>query len=98
MSSREELQEIIEKLLVKQFGKIDIESIDIQPDVDEDGDDILFVRVVFDSKNNKPLDALKASSFVRHLRPKILDAGETAFPVLSFIAKSELENLKSETV
>lgn len=97
MAERHDLKQLIAKLLTEQFRDVKIESIDVQPDVDEDGEALLIVRVVFDGKH-KQLDARKSSSLVRRLRPIIYNAGERAFPVFSFIAKSELGKLKSDSV
>ncbi|HER25626.1 MAG TPA: hypothetical protein ENI69_00795 [Rhodospirillales bacterium] len=95
MVSKSKLNAVIEKVLRDIFDDIDIETITVEPDIDEDGDNILRVRVIFDGEN-KQLDTHKTSSLLRYMRPKIADIGENAFPVVSFIAKSEIRKPKPE--
>ena len=66
-----------------------VESVDVQSDHDEDGNEILVVQIVFDGKQ-RALDPQKTSSLTRHLRPRIADIGVYAFPVISFVSKSDL--------
>lgn len=95
MIETNELEKIIRSVLQDRFDGITIDSITVVPDRDEDGEPILHVKVVFDGKN-KTLDARRAASVVRHLRPKIANF-EDAFPVISYIAKSEIAKSKTET-
>lgn len=62
----------------------------IEEGVDQDGDPIVNVKVIFDG-GRKRLDGRKVAGFVRHLRANLRDIGERsdAFPVMSFIAKSD---------
>ncbi len=93
MVKREKLKEVIESVLRERFGDVEIETISIEPDFDEDGDAILRVKVMFDGEKNQ-LDARTASGVLRHMRPRIAEIGEEAFPVISYIAKSEFEDKK----
>lgn len=89
------IEKIVRNVLSERFENVEIESISVVFDVDEDGDDILRVKVIFDGQT-KHLDARKASGVLRHLRPKIAEIGEDAFPIMSYIAKSELGKHKTE--
>ncbi len=80
---------IIKADLQKRFEDVEIVSINVVPEVDEDGDDVLFVSVVFDAKERKRLDPRKTSAMARSIVPQLMSAGEDAFPVFSFIRKSE---------
>ena len=40
----------------------------------------------------------RTSGLIRHLRPKLAEVGTEAFPVISFIAKSELRDRDLETL
>lgn len=93
MAEREKLKEVIESVLRERFDNAEIDSITVESDFDEDGDAILRVKVVFDGEQ-KQLDAHKSSTVLRHMRPKLAEIGEEAFPIISFIAKSELETTK----
>ncbi|MCY4191029.1 MAG: hypothetical protein OXC54_11515 [Rhodospirillaceae bacterium] len=94
MANLSKLADLVSTLLSSEISNVKIDSIDIEPDFDEDGGRVLLVRVVFEG-DRKKLDAKKTSGLVRRLRPKMIEAGETDFPVLSFVAKSELEKLHS---
>ena len=91
------LKSVIEAVVRNRFDDVEIVAVDIKPDVDEDGDRVLLVEIVFDADSGR-LDAGRASGLVRHMLPKIADLGEQAFPILSFISKSDYRNLKAERV
>lgn len=97
MTDTDTIRDIVRSILSERFENIDIVSINIDRDVDEDGAPILLVKVVFDGKK-KQLDAKKASGLVRRILPKLAEADERGFPVLSFIEKSDLGKLAPETV
>ena len=94
-ASTKKIETIVRSVLESRFGDVDIDSVIVEPDVDEDGEDILRVKVVLGGRF-KQLDPEKSSSIIRHLRPKIAEIGEYAFPIISFISKSELGNSKPE--
>ena len=96
MDHEKELKRIVRSVLESRFEDIDIVSINITPDFDEDGDKIIIVKVVFDS-DMKKLDARETSGLLRRILPQIEDIGETGFPILSFIAKSELGKMSPES-
>ena len=96
MDSEQAVREIVESVLMSRFHDIDISSIEITPDVDEDGDPVLIVTVVF-SAEEKRLDATETSGLVRRILPKMEEIGETRFPIFSFIAKSEMGKITPES-
>ena len=93
--SDDRIKAIVREHLATWFDDIEITSINVRHVEDEDGVEFLAISVVFDGKK-KQLDAAKTSKVVRHVRPKMRAAGENAFPVFSFIAKSELGKLSPE--
>lgn len=95
MATKQELEGIVRHVLRQQLGGAKIDSFSITPSVDEDGVAVLVVKVVFDEERGPP-DPRATSSLLRFLRPQLMEAGEDAFPVVSFIAKSELGKLKAE--
>ena len=96
MIDEKKLKSIIQSVLEERFEGVEIISIDIEPDFDEYGGKILLVKVVFNAAEMK-LDAEQAAGVLRHLLPKIYAAGESGFPVLSFIAASEAGKAKAAT-
>ena len=89
MTDTESIKEAIESVVKTRFEEGQIVSVSVQPDVDADGEDILRVRIVFNA-NRPTLDAELASSLIRHLRLKIEEIGETAFPIMSFVSKADI--------
>jgi len=89
--------EIVRATLEERFPDARIDSVDIEDDRDADGEPILNIRVVFEAAGDR-LDAREASSFVRYLRNRLAheDARDMPFPVLSFIAKSDLGRHRPE--
>jgi hypothetical protein len=92
---RREVREAIESVVREQLRGVRIDAVHVTPDVDQDGERLLRVKVVFDSKA-RGLDPRKTSGLVRHMRPRIAELGEQAFPILSFISKAEYRAAKSE--
>jgi hypothetical protein len=86
------VQKIIETEVRRRFGKGIILSVRVRPDVDEDGDRVIFVTVVFNS-DGEPLDTAKTSSLARHVLPRIAEVMEDTFPIFSFVDKSEARYL-----
>lgn len=89
MAQEEQIRDIVLSVLRSRFRDIEIHSIDVTTDLDEDGDKVFVVKVVFDG-TGKTLDARETSGLVRRILPKMEEIGETGFPIMSFIAKSEL--------
>ena len=64
--------------------------IDVSPDIDDDGEEFLWVRAVYDGEPTA-IDTRKSLGMVRELRPKLDDLEVAAFPVISYIAKADYE-------
>ena len=82
------VKDIIEETLRERCGNV-FELIAVRPDFDEYGDEILVIKAIFDKDR---LGAEQTSGLIRLLRPKLAEVGTEAFPVISFIAKSELRD------
>lgn len=89
-----EIAALIEKTVRERFVDIDIQSVTVAEDVDFDGGPVLRVRIVFDHKG--PLDASKTSGIVRHLRHRLVEQDEMAFPIVAFMSKSDAAGMKAE--
>ena len=88
------IKDVIEQTLRERCGDV-FELIAVRPDFDQYGDEILVIKAIF---NEDRLGAQRTSGLIRHLRPKLAEVGTEAFPVLSFIAKSELRDRDLETL
>lgn len=90
MTNERTIETIVCGVIRERFGDVRIAKIDAKPGFDEDGDQVWYVKVVLENSDVNRIDARRASGVVRHLLPKMVEAGDNGFPILSFIAKSEL--------
>ena len=88
------VKDVIEETLIERCGDV-FELIAVRPDFDQYGDEILVIKAIF---NADRLGAKRTSGLIRHLRPKLAEVGTEAFPVISFIAKSELRDRDLEAL
>ena len=92
MVEQETAKEIVQTVLKEIFGDAWIADVHVVPDYDKDGDEILRVKVVFDD-TAEPFDARKAVSVVRHMRPRLAEIGEQAFPIISYVSSDEMDGV-----
>ena len=88
------VKDVIEETLIERCGDV-FELIAVRPDFDQYGDEILVIKAIF---NADRLGAQRTSGLIRHMRPKLAEVGTEAFPVISFIAKSELRDRDLEAL
>ena len=89
MVENQTAKEIIQAVLKEIFGDARIGDVYVAPDYDKDGDEILRVKVVFDGTEEQ-FDARKATSVVRHMRPRLAAIGQQAFPIISYVSCDEM--------
>jgi hypothetical protein len=87
-----EIERVVTETVARDFDKVKILSVRVREDEDSD-DDLLRIDVVFEGAP-KDIDARKVSGMVRRIRPKLIELGESAFPLFSFISKSDAGSLK----
>ncbi|MFQ6550711.1 hypothetical protein AAD018_000025 [Aestuariibius insulae] len=83
------IDDVVRSLVSERFDGITIVDVNIEEDVDFDGNPILRVSVVYDAKD----DTSAGRSFaglLRNLRPALHGRGEERFPVMSFVDSSEV--------
>lgn len=90
MTNERKIENIVRDVIQERFGDVRITDISAKPGFDEDGDQIWYVRVVLENADIRRIDSRKASGIVRHLLPKMAEVDDHGFPILSFVAKSEL--------
>ncbi|SIO48700.1 hypothetical protein SAMN05444722_2575 [Rhodovulum sp. ES.010] len=86
----ENIAKAIEEVVRDRFADVRIVRVDVEEGQDHDGDQVFFVRVVFDSEI-KDLDAAKLSGITRHLRSRLFDLGDERFPYTRFISQADFE-------
>ena len=67
-------------------------EITVTPDIDQDGEEFLWVRAIYDGEPAS-IDTRKSVTMVRHIRPKLEEVDVKAFPVISYVAQSDLKGL-----
>ena len=87
------IKQIVTDTLSGDFDQIRILDVRVHEDQDTDGNAVLQIEVIFEGAP-KDLDARKLSGAVRHLRPKLDEINEFAFPLLSFVSKADVERRK----
>ena len=87
------IRDIVRDTLADDFDHIRIVDVRVSEDVDSDGDDVLRIDIIFEG-DPEDLDAVKLSGAIRHLRPRLSELDEFAFPILSFISKQDAQPRK----
>jgi hypothetical protein len=87
-----EVAKAVMDILTADFEKVKIVDVKVLERDETDDEITLEIQVVFEGKPND-LDARKVAGAVRHVRPKLNELGETAFPIFSFISKGEAGDL-----
>lgn len=87
-TSVEELESAVKAELGISFSEISIVSVDITPDFDYEGDDILRVKVVYDGKP-KDIKGNAIARAIRSVRPLLNARDWPAFPSISFVTRED---------
>lgn len=83
------LHEVVERAVRKHMKGLSITAVHVRSDRDEDGDNLLRILVVYDTKCK--VDVVKAKSLVRHIFHEI--GSSDAFPVIAFRSASDHKRL-----
>jgi hypothetical protein len=90
MRDLNKIRDIVRELVAGELAPVEVLDVSIEETIDRDGDEYLSVGVLYDGVP-KDLNYKKTVSMHRLLRPRLLErAGETAFPVISYISRSDL--------
>lgn len=87
------LSRAIEAAVRKQFEGEAIDAVLLKDDWDDAGDPIIWVTVVFESKNG--LDVRRRANLIGVLRQVIEEKGTDAFPVVSYRSKRDHDRLSA---
>ncbi|MFN3459659.1 MAG: hypothetical protein ACK4ZN_01480 [Oceanibaculum sp.] len=85
----------LNELANSAFDEIKVVAINVRPSVGADGDRIFEVSLVYAGKAQR-LNPEKTLGLTRKLLQRLAKAGETGFPIISFIAQSDLGKTKPE--
>lgn len=92
MVADEKVRSTISKVVREKIHSGRILNVVVNRDTTTDGDNILNVYVVFDSKNNR-IDAKETIGITRQVRSNLSEIGEESFPIFFYVAKSEAGDL-----
>jgi hypothetical protein len=87
----EKVKAVLADFLHGQFKRIRILEINVHDDMDTSGDEILVINIIFEGSPDD-VDPKKLAGIERLLRPKLDEIQETAFPLVSFISKTDIES------
>lgn len=98
MAVSEEIRGAITEVVKTSFSDAKISSVRISAGTDSDDDPVLWVYVVFDSKDAKEtLDARRMSGLTRHIIKKLVEIESSdAFPLVSFISTKDAKKINFE--
>lgn len=101
MLTEDQIRDIVTAVLAQRFPRMSVSSIVVDPDFDEDNDPIFMIKIIFDTSEVN-LDTKETTSLIRYIVDKINREDQekgtkTGFPILSFIAKSEMEKLNADS-
>ena len=81
---------VIASALQKRRGSVPLDLYEVRPEVGGDGDEFLWITVVYDGAP-RILGGRTTGTVRRRLRLKLQEADVEAFPVIAFTARSDLE-------
>jgi hypothetical protein len=84
------LDDVIAGIVRQEFADAVIDHVIVREDVDNEGEDVLLITVVFASAK---LDASKALGLARHLRPAFEERSELRFPIISYRSAADHKRL-----
>ena len=89
----DKVRDIVARVLAKRFSpeEFTFDPIVVKPDLDQDGDEILWIQIIFDGDQDN-LDPGWTVRMFEFIDPELEKLGITAFPITSFIEKSEWED------
>jgi hypothetical protein len=93
-----ELRDLLRPLIERALRNVKVLAVNIRRDLNQYDDPVLWITVVYDDsrRKGKLLDPKVTIRMHDRVRPKLLDSGEEAFPVFSYVAKSDLGKSKPE--
>ena len=92
--AKEKVEAIVRSTLEKRFaGDFIFDPIVVIPEIDEYGDDYLDIIIVFEGDQSN-LDPSWTSGLIGRIQPHLAAVGIEAFPVPSFVVKSEWKHME----
>lgn len=93
----EDIQKVVKAVLKDCFPNVRILRVNIHNIASDDDGDEIAVKIIFEAAKGA-VDPKQIPAFFSAVVDKLNEAEESRFPIISFIAKSDLGNRKLETV
>lgn len=93
----DQAKKVIDEVIRSRYDEVAFVKITVTPHIDGDGEEFLWVKAVYEGKPAN-IDTRKSVTMVRHIRPKLAEVAVDAFPVISYIAKSDLKKQELEAI
>lgn len=91
MTDIETVEEAVREVFAERFGSTArVVDVIVSEGTNSEGETIFRIEVVFDTEGER-LEGRKAVGFIRHLVTRLEQSGTDAFPVTSFVSKSDFE-------
>jgi hypothetical protein len=87
----ETVANVVRATLSEKFRSVEVVEVQVAVEEGLDRADMLRIFVVLDGRP-KNVDARELLGAVRHVRPKLSEIGEDAFPLFSFVSKGEFKD------
>lgn len=91
MKASKQAAKVIEGVLRETFPEAEIDSVRVLERLDHEGDEIFDVSMIY---NVGPLNTRKTVGAISRVRESLRAIGENRFPILRFIAKSDMKRSK----
>ena len=91
----ERARTVVEDVLREQSASVPMEILSMGQEMDGDGDEFIWVRLIHD-RGPGTLGGEMQMSLMRRIRSRLEEVDVDAFPVLSFIDRSDTEDATDE--
>ena len=91
MASHNDLLATVQEIVEQQLHPARVERVDVEHDVDHDGDPILRIKIVFEIEGDR-LNPRAVRGLARHLREPLQKLRVEEFPTFSFSTVKEDES------
>ena len=91
----ERARTVVEDVLREQSASVPMEILSMGQEVDGDGDEFIWVRLIHDREPGT-LGSEMQLGLMRRIRSRLEEVDVDAFPVLSFVARSDTEDATDE--
>ncbi len=90
----QDIDETLKRIVQQQLKPAKVVGLESERAKDHDGDPILYIRVVYEAKDDR-LDPKKVLGLTRCLRQPLREIDSELYPVFTFLTEEEVKDLES---